>query len=42
MSEIMLEFRKIFLAEHLCFSLVMTPTHAGGFYTIRFVYAMPL
>jgi hypothetical protein len=32
-SEIMAKFRKVFLAQHLRFSLIRTPSHAGDFTT---------
>jgi hypothetical protein len=39
-SEIMTKFRKVFLAQHLRFSLIRTPRHAGGFYYFRLVFAI--
>jgi len=36
------EFAEVFLAQHLRFSLIGTPSHAGGFYRFRFVFAIAL
>jgi hypothetical protein len=39
-SEIVTKFRKVLLAQHLRFSLIGTPRHAGGFYYVRCLFAM--
>jgi len=38
-SQIVAEFLKVFLAQHLCLSFVRASSHAGGFYTFRFAFA---
>ena len=39
MCEIATEFPEVFLAQHLRFSLIGTPSHAGEFYNFRFAFA---
>ena len=39
-GEIVTKFLKVLLAQHLRFSLIGTPSHAGGFYYFRLVFAI--
>ena len=40
MGEAVTKFFQVLLAQHLSFSLVRTPSHAGEFYTFRVLFAM--
>jgi hypothetical protein len=40
--EVASEFAEVFLVQHLRFSLIGTPSHAGGFYNVRLIFATRL
>ena len=42
MCEVATESGEVFLAQHLRFSLIGTPSHAGEFYNFRLVFATRL
>ena len=37
--ETVTDFCEVLLAQHLCFSVVGPPSHAGGFYYFRLIFA---
>ena len=39
-GEIVTQFLKVLLAQHLRFSLIGTPSHAGRFYYVRLLFAI--